>query len=119
MIVINRRRPGFSLVSLSLVCIIIMVCLGFSLSAHNLNKISDDELKAFALALDTALSIWYQFHAGYYPDSLQLLRDAKVIPDKSPIESFAYSTTDNQTAYVLTVTLSSGAVWITPGSKTK
>lgn len=113
------RRPGVSLVTLSLACIIVMICLGFSLSAHNVNKISDDEMKAAALAMDTALSSWYQFHAGYYPASLQLMRDAKVIPDKSPIESFVYSTTDNQTAYVLTVTLSNGAIWITPGSKTK
>lgn len=113
------RRPGVSLVSLSLVCVIIMVCLGFSLSSHNVNKISDDEMKAFAMAMDTALSSWYQFHAGYYPESLQILRDAKVIPDKSPIEGMTYAPTENRTAYVLAVTLSTGATWISPGSKDK
>lgn len=111
------RRQGFSLVTLSLYIIMLVISASFVLAPAGLDKHEDDALKDAALAMDAALSIWYQAHSGTYPENLSVLSEAKVLPPKFNLANMSYATQAEQTQYRLSVSLSSGVVWKSPGSR--
>ena len=111
------RRRGVSLVTLSLYILTLIISASFVLAPAGLDKHEDDALKDAALAIDAALSIWYQAHSGTYPENLSVLIDAEVIPPKFNIASMSYSTQAEGTQYRLNVSLATGGTWKSPGSR--
>lgn len=110
-----RRRSGMSLVSLSIYVFVILIMSTFIISKANPDRLEDDGLRDLAMALDTSLSQWYSFHSGTYPDNLNLMIQACVIPEKTPVNKFTYSISPDKTKYRMEVILGNGS-WQTPGS---
>ena len=110
-----KRRSGMSLASLSLYVFIIMVMAVFIIARPNPERLEDDGLKDLGIAFDTSLSQWYLFHSGTYPESLTVLVQAGIFPEKAPLHKFIYSTNLDKSKYRVDVILD-GRSWATPGS---
>ena len=114
---ILRRRPGVTLVELSIYMLIISSLMFFSISPPNMEKFTDDGLKDLAYSVDSALAQWARFNSGKYPLDLSRLIDVGILPEKTPVEKFTYETAAANTTYRLVVTLSRGGEYTSPGSK--
>lgn len=110
-----KRRKGFSLVSLSLCVLVIMVMATFIIYQHNPDRIVDDGLTDLGCSIDTALSQWYLFHSGAYPENLSLLQNDRGLSDKLPIHKFVYTVNADRSKYRMEVILYN-RTWTTPGS---
>lgn len=83
--------------------------------------VNDDMRRREMVIVDHALSMYYQSHVekngGVYPVDLVILQNIGLLPNHMDLSGFIYSTQSAGSLYRLVVTLPSGVVAVSNGSK--
>lgn len=114
-----RKRRGFGVLDLAIYAIMISL---LAVTVTNVVGSTTQSVGAGmnqdqALAMDSALGLWYGSHGGVYPADLSTLRDMGFVSKSVDLSLFTYVTQNGGTQYRLTVKLPDGSSVVSPGSK--
>lgn len=115
-----KKRPGFSIASLLLFLLFLAIIssVNFSINYGNIiRNFTDSQIKSEIYSIDAALSNYAKSHAGEYPNNLQTLIDARILPPIIDLSPYKYTIHVNKESYTLTVKLNDNSTYTSPLSK--
>lgn len=111
----QRKRQGFSLLSLLIFMTILIVIISSNFSIDFMkvtDDVSDDQIKQEAYTIDHALSQYAASHAGEYPTNLKNLIEVGILSPLVNIKNYTYTAGSGQ--YSLSVKLNNNTVYTSP-----